>query len=97
MASHFNLGNLIARCIGLHGSFVATALSFFVILTKRATRAAGRISDSGAQAPPVTVLRRCIPLKIRKERCAISETGTGFACAKLSEVLPPLALLRSSG
>jgi hypothetical protein len=24
-------------------------------------------------------------------------TGTGFACAKLSEVLPPLALLGSSG
>ena len=23
---------------------------------------------------------------IAKERCAISETGTGFACAKLSEV-----------
>jgi hypothetical protein len=32
-----------------------------------------------------------------KDRCAISKTGTGFACAKLSEILPPLALLRSSG
>jgi hypothetical protein len=36
-------------------------------------------------------------LKERARR-AISETGTGFACsAKLSEVLPPLALLKSSG
>jgi len=25
------------------------------------------------------------------ERFAISETGTGFACAKLSEVPPPVA------
>jgi hypothetical protein len=25
------------------------------------------------------------------------KTGTGFACAKLSEILPPLALLASSG
>jgi hypothetical protein len=34
-----------------------------------------------------------------KERAqrAISETGTGFADAKLSEILPPLALLGSSG
>jgi hypothetical protein len=30
---------------------------------------------------------------VAKERAqrAISETGTGFACAKLSEVLPPVA------
>jgi hypothetical protein len=28
---------------------------------------------------------------LRKERCATSETGTGFACAKLSEVTPPVA------
>jgi hypothetical protein len=32
-----------------------------------------------------------------KERCAMSETGTGFPGAKLSEVLPPLAMLGSSG
>ena len=31
------------------------------------------------------------------DRCAISETGTGFADAKLSEILLPLALLASSG
>src|SRR5271156_6226427 len=31
-------------------------LALLVILTKRATRADGRISDSGAQAPPVPVL-----------------------------------------
>ncbi len=29
--------------------------------------------------------------------CADSETGTGFAEAKLSEILPPLALLGLSG
>jgi hypothetical protein len=28
--------------------------------------------------------------------CSDSETGTGFAEAKLSEILPPLAFLRSS-
>jgi hypothetical protein len=32
-----------------------------------------------------------------KERCAIWETGTDFARAKLSEVPPRLALLASSG
>jgi hypothetical protein len=32
-----------------------------------------------------------------EERCAITETGTGFAGAKLSEILPPLAMLGSSG
>jgi hypothetical protein len=32
-----------------------------------------------------------------RARRAISETGTGFAYAKLSEALPPLALLGSSG
>jgi hypothetical protein len=37
---------------------------------------------------------------VTKERCAISETGTGFAYAKLSgsqKPSPPVALLRSSG
>jgi hypothetical protein len=32
-----------------------------------------------------------------EERCAISETGTGFAYANLSEILLPLVLLGSSG
>ncbi len=59
---------------------------FSVILTKRATRADGRISDSGAQAPPVPVLRSASDKN--QDRCAISETGTVFADAKLSEILP---------
>ena len=29
-----------------------------------------------------------------KDRCAISETGTGFACAKLSEILPAARVAR---
>jgi hypothetical protein len=29
-----------------------------------------------------------------KERCAISETGTGFAFAKLSEILPAARVAR---
>jgi hypothetical protein len=35
---------------------------------------------------------------LKKERCAISETGTGFARAKLSGgPFPPLAVLALSG
>jgi len=30
-------------------------------------------------------------MKLPKDRFAISKTGTGFASAKLSEVLPPVA------
>ena len=55
-----------------------------VILTKRATRADGRISDSGAQAPPVPVLGSASDQN--QDRCAIPETGTGFADAPLSEI-----------
>jgi hypothetical protein len=36
-------------------------------------------------------------MAIEKGRYAISETGTGFADAKLSEVLPQVAMLPSSG
>ena len=38
-----------------------------------------------------------IGAEVERAQRANQETGTGFACAKLSEVLPPLALLRSSG
>src|SRR5277367_6165865 len=65
---------------------------FCVILTKRATRADGRISDSGAQAPPVPVLSS--ESDKNQDRCAISETGTGFADAKLSEILPSARVAR---
>jgi hypothetical protein len=34
---------------------------------------------------------------IEKDRYAIFKTGTGFAYAKLSEVLPQVAMLPSSG
>ena len=63
-----------------------------VILTKRATRADGRISDSGAQAPPVPVLGSASDKN--QDRCAISETGAGFADAKLSGILPAARVAR---
>jgi hypothetical protein len=37
--------------------------------------------------------RRCNRFS-NKERCAISETGTGFAYAKLSEILPAARVAR---
>ena len=78
------------------------AFDLRVILTKRATRAAGRISDSGAQAPPVPVLHSLHSnKKCRRARDDISngalrdlETGTGFAAAKLSEILPAARVAR---
>jgi hypothetical protein len=33
-------------------------------------------------------------MKLPKDRCAISKTGTGFACAKLSEILPSARVAR---
>jgi len=47
--------------------------------------------------PGASAGRLKISSPLIKERYAISKTGTGFAGAKLSAVLPPLALLRSSG
>ena len=67
-------------------------LALLVILTKRATRADGRISDSGAQAPPVPVLSSASDKN--QDRCAISKTGTGFADAKLCEILPSARVAR---
>src|SRR5208283_4577076 len=66
--------------------------ALLVILTKRATRADGRISDSGAQAPPVPVLGSASDKN--QDRCAISKTGAGFAGAKLSEILPSARVAR---
>jgi len=77
----------------------------WVVPTKRATWTHGRIPDTGPQAaagsgfellPSDEMPEGCMTTA-KKERCAISETGTGFAGAKLSEVLPRLAMHGSSG
>jgi hypothetical protein len=87
-------------------AFILWHAVFRVILTERASASGWKdlgqrrasAAGSGFELLPsewefASLARR----QKHKERCAISETGTGFANAKLSEVLPPLALLGSSG
>jgi len=77
----------------------------FVILTKRANASGWkdlgqlRVSEAGTgfELLPSDEAPESCATASELERCAISETGTGFADAKLSEVLPPLAMLGSSG
>jgi hypothetical protein len=55
------------------------------------------ISDSFAPAKPVPVFALLPSTEDHKGALRDFKTGTGFAYAKLSEVLPQVALLPSSG